>query len=158
MVELPVRIRARSLLPRNGCDALNLITKSSHRRCEKIPVGARNGVPLPHFSMGYIGRNRLLSNSSQFHTGPLQKSEGKLWMTPGLPEILGLGNGDLIRHPLKLRCKPKSSRSRATYSFIPAHCKPPPCHQECHNRPFLSVSALLTPKVYATCDDFSSCQ
>jgi glycosyltransferase A (GT-A) superfamily protein (DUF2064 family) len=35
------------------------------RSCEKDPVGARHGVPLPGFSIGYVSRNRTLSNSSQ---------------------------------------------------------------------------------------------
>ena len=35
------------------------------RRCEKIPVGARHGVPVLEFSRGYKSRNRAPSISSQ---------------------------------------------------------------------------------------------
>jgi hypothetical protein len=35
------------------------------RSCEKSPVGARHGVPLPEFSIGYVSRNGTPSSSSQ---------------------------------------------------------------------------------------------
>jgi hypothetical protein len=51
--------------PRGACPNSVLPPTHGFRSCEKIPVGARHDVPLPEFSMGYISRNRALSNSSQ---------------------------------------------------------------------------------------------